>query len=40
MKSIVGATNDMEDEMTATFGPQLLGQTEKTLNALLRRALA
>ena len=26
--------------MTATFGPQLLGQTEKTLNALLRRALA
>jgi hypothetical protein len=25
--------------MTATFGPQLLGQTEKTLQALLRRAL-
>jgi hypothetical protein len=25
--------------MTATFGPQLLGQTEKTLNALLRQAL-
>ena len=24
--------------MTATFGPQLLGQTEKTLRALLRRA--
>ena len=23
--------------MTATFGPQLLGQTEKTLNALLGR---
>ena len=22
--------------MTATFGPQLLGQTEKTLKALLR----
>ena len=26
--------------MTATFGPQLLGQTEKTLKALLRGALA
>ena len=26
--------------MTATFGPQLIGQTEKTLQALLRRALA
>jgi hypothetical protein len=26
--------------MTTTFGPQLLGQTEKTLNALLGRALA
>jgi crotonobetainyl-CoA:carnitine CoA-transferase CaiB-like acyl-CoA transferase len=26
--------------MTATFGPQLVGQTEKTLQALLRRALA
>jgi hypothetical protein len=25
--------------MTATFGPQLLGQTEKTLKALLGRAL-
>ncbi len=25
--------------MTATFGPQLLGQTEKTLQALLRHAL-
>lgn len=26
--------------MTASFGPQLLGQTEKTLQALLGRALA
>jgi hypothetical protein len=26
--------------MTATFGPQLIGETEKTLQALLRRALA
>lgn len=26
--------------MTASFGPQLIGQTEKTLQALLRRALA
>jgi crotonobetainyl-CoA:carnitine CoA-transferase CaiB-like acyl-CoA transferase len=26
--------------MTTTFGPQLIGQTEKTLQALLRRALA
>jgi len=26
--------------MTASFGPQLVGQTEKTLQALLRRALA
>jgi len=26
--------------MTATFGPQLVGQTEKTLQALLRQALA
>ena len=26
--------------MTAAFGPQLVGQTEKTLQALLRRALA
>jgi crotonobetainyl-CoA:carnitine CoA-transferase CaiB-like acyl-CoA transferase len=26
--------------MTIPFGPQLLGQTEKTLQALLRRALA
>ena len=26
--------------MTATFGPQLIGQTEKTLQALLRRALS
>ncbi len=26
--------------MTATFGPQLIGETEKTLNALLRRSLA
>ena len=26
--------------MTPTFGPQLIGQTEKTLQALLRRALA
>jgi hypothetical protein len=26
--------------MTAVFGPQLIGQTEKTLQALLRRALA
>lgn len=26
--------------MTASFGPQLLGETEKTLNALLRRSLA
>lgn len=26
--------------MTTTFGPQLLGQTEKTLRALLGRALA
>jgi hypothetical protein len=26
--------------MTAIFGPQLLGQTEKTLHALLRGALA
>ena len=26
--------------MTAPFGPQLIGQTEKTLQALLRRALA
>lgn len=25
--------------MTATFGPQLIGETEKTLQALLRRAL-
>jgi hypothetical protein len=25
--------------MTPTFGPQLLGETEKTLQALLRRAL-
>jgi crotonobetainyl-CoA:carnitine CoA-transferase CaiB-like acyl-CoA transferase len=25
--------------MTSTFGPQLVGQTEKTLQALLRRAL-
>jgi hypothetical protein len=25
--------------MTSTFGPQLIGQTEKTLQALLRRAL-
>jgi hypothetical protein len=26
--------------MTPTFGPQLIGETEKTLQALLRRALA
>ena len=26
--------------MTAAFGPQLLGETEKTLGALLRRSLA
>jgi hypothetical protein len=26
--------------MTASFGPQLLGETEKALNALLRRSLA
>ena len=26
--------------MTTTFGPQLIGETEKTLQALLRRALA
>lgn len=26
--------------MTATFGPQLIGETEKTLNALLLRSLA
>ena len=26
--------------MTTNFGPQLIGQTEKTLQALLRRALA
>jgi hypothetical protein len=26
--------------MTATFGPQLIGETEKTLNVLLRRSLA
>jgi hypothetical protein len=26
--------------MTTTFGPRLIGQTEKTLQALLRRALA
>jgi hypothetical protein len=26
--------------MTLTFGPQLVGQTEKTLQALLRQALA
>jgi len=26
--------------MSTTFGPQLIGQTEKTLQALLRRALA
>ncbi|WP_112241528.1 hypothetical protein [Kribbella monticola] len=26
--------------MTLTFGPQLIGQTEKTLQALLRQALA
>src|SRR3954449_3194613 len=26
--------------MTASFGPQLLGETEKALNVLLRRALA
>jgi hypothetical protein len=26
--------------MTTTFGPQLIGQTEKTLQALLRKALA
>jgi hypothetical protein len=25
--------------MTTTFGPQLIGETEKTLNAILRRAL-
>ena len=25
--------------MTSTFGPQLIGETEKTLQALLRRAL-
>jgi hypothetical protein len=26
--------------MTASFGPQLLGETEKTLNVLLQRSLA
>jgi hypothetical protein len=26
--------------MTALFGPQLIGETEKTLNALLQRSLA
>ncbi len=26
--------------MSTTFGPQLIGQTEKTLQAILRRALA
>lgn len=26
--------------MSATFGPQLIGETEKTLQAILRRALA
>jgi hypothetical protein len=29
----------LEDDMTTAFGPQLLGQTEKTLQALLERVL-
>jgi hypothetical protein len=37
---IVGATNDLlEVQMTTPFGPQLIGETEKTLNAILRRLL-
>ena len=39
---IVGMTNDvnqMEATMSTPFGPQLIGETEKTLNALLLRHL-
>jgi hypothetical protein len=37
---IVGTTNDLlEVQMTTPFGPQLIGETEKTLNAILRRVL-
>jgi hypothetical protein len=38
---IVGSANDLtvEEPMPTPFGPQLIGETEKTLGALLRRFL-
>jgi hypothetical protein len=44
ISDIVGAANDSgfdeEAPMATPFGPQLIGETEKTLNALLVRHLA
>jgi hypothetical protein len=37
--SLAVPTNYVEDTMATPFGPQLIGETEKTLNALLRRHL-
>jgi hypothetical protein len=36
---LAAPTKNEENDMTTRFGPQLIGETEKTLNAMLRRAL-